>query len=66
VPKAKKETRQRTKKTSKKTEATSMDDLLKNYSWHGFKKGEVVEGIITEKIIKRFGLILVLKPMVLF
>lgn len=27
----------------------NMDDLLKNYSWHGFKKGEVVEGIITEK-----------------
>jgi len=27
----------------------NMDDLLRNYSWHGFKKGEVVEGIITEK-----------------
>jgi len=59
VPKSKKNANQATKKTSKKTEAVStiqstskaktMDDLLKNYSWHGFKKGEVVEGIITEK-----------------
>ncbi len=59
MPKSKKNANQATKKTSKKTEAVStiqstskaktMDDLLKNYSWHGFKKGEVVEGIITEK-----------------
>jgi small subunit ribosomal protein S1 len=59
VLKSKKNANQAIKKTSKKTEATSaiqstskaktMADLLKNYSWHGFKKGEVVEGIITEK-----------------
>ncbi len=59
MPKSEKKTKQTTKKPSKKTEAASavqstqkartMDDLLKNYSWHGFKKREVVEGIITEK-----------------
>lgn len=27
----------------------NMEDLLKGYSWHGFKKGEIVEGVITEK-----------------
>jgi len=27
----------------------TMDDLLKSYSFHGFKKGEVIEGTITEK-----------------
>ena len=49
MAKLEKKTKQATKKTSKKTEAISMDDLLKNYSWHGLKKGEVVEGIITVK-----------------
>ena len=27
----------------------NMAELLQGYSWHGFKKGEIVEGIITEK-----------------
>jgi len=59
VSKSKKKANTANKKTSKKREAVAavkssskaktMDDLLKNYSWHGFKKGEIVEGIITEK-----------------
>jgi ribosomal protein S1 len=34
-------------KVSKKPQ--NMEELLQGYSWHGFKKGEIVEGIITEK-----------------
>ncbi len=59
MSKSKKKANTANKKTSKKREAVAavkssskaktMDDLLKNYSWHGFKKGEIVEGIITEK-----------------
>ena len=57
--KSKKNEKQIVKEASKKASVSiplknpknpqSMKELLKNYSWHGFKTGEVVEGIITEK-----------------
>ncbi len=57
--KSEKNEKKTTKKASKKASRSvspkisknpqSMDELLKGYSWHGFKKGEIVEGVITEK-----------------
>ena len=59
MSKSKKNENQAVKKASLKASSSvadkvsknpqNMEELLQGYSWHGFKKGEIVEGIITEK-----------------
>jgi ribosomal protein S1 len=59
VSKSKKNENQVVKKASLKASSSvahkvsknpqNMEELLQGYSWHGFRKGEIVEGIITEK-----------------